>query len=193
MDQSSLKALLKQLQGLDHPAKGGELEVEEGQLSGEEHRGSATDGVKPEQPFEPSTSAAAAPLPGSELEQLLHSLRPLEQAQSQYTPTDGDALAVTSGYGSHYASLLDSYAIPASSAAPFTEPSQSSSSSAQAGLRKYTFVQALPVISRLAQDDDFLTKLQQASLIYSSEGFLAETIADQVRTGSFRARHCRRT
>lgn len=167
MDQSSLTALLQQLQGLDPPVPAPALphaapatsndDEEDGEV--QSHQEDPNDAAIP--PALPSSGDVPIALPGSELERLLHSLRPLEELQQASQPTHVDS---ENAYGSHYASLLSSFGPEAPSSvitAHSGDALRNAPAANYADLRKYTYVQALPIISRLAQDDEFIEKLQQ--------------------------------
>ena len=159
MDQSSLTALLQQLQGLDPPPPppntsnaGEDAELEVKRIQEQD---------QPESDRQPAIESGAAPsLPESELERLLHSLRPLDGSQL-HVPTHNSAQYTS--YGSPHAETSAYYpsAPGEDRSTPLHAPEPATT--VRTDVRKYTFAQALPVISRLAANSDFLEQLQQVS------------------------------
>lgn len=172
MDQSALEALLNQLKQQDGPEdtqpledidtfeQGGDdvaapsLKIEENLVDDE----AADDEIKDDGQEKEISSVVTIDEP-SQLDILLKSLRPVAADAGQ---EDGE-LDDQQPYGSGYLDILNDVRASTSSSTPVTAKpaSTSSSSSSVRDIRKFTFAQALPVISGLAADPTFMEALQQ--------------------------------
>ena len=156
MDQTALERLLKELRGLDEPE-----EIVNGTAYGQEAHAST---LLDNQAVPSKTSDDLDCVAGqgnSELERLLGSLRPI--APSSYSGFEVSSQSNYNGF-------------PNFSGPPHaTEVDQASLLETTApDIRKFTFAQALPVISRLAGNPDIMEQLQQAS-------FRAEILSELFR------------
>lgn len=135
MDQTALQALLCQLKQQDQP--------EDGEVSFDVVNAGVSD----------DTAAVTSEIQGnSELERLLTSLRPV--TQDSFQSDDPPELP----YGAAYLDILTSASADLVAARQPEKPQQ------HVDLRKLTFAQALPYITKLASDPAFLESLQQVGL-----------------------------
>jgi len=190
MDQTSLLQLLGQLQNLDPPTEKHE------QPAAPEQVNEGTEQVL-EAPFEAVNNDEAvgepeeeedgaleetstnAPEPevdnesatNTELERLLASLVPLDPS-AYSTPAYPDYPEYpTAASSASYAELTSYPSEPPPAAAIPTPPIYEE----PPDIRKYTFAQALPVVSKLAEDPSFIDKLQQ---VHHAAGAYTFYVAD---------------
>jgi hypothetical protein len=182
MDQTSLLQLLGQLQNLDPPneqpaAGSAPYEVKQDREPASEAVIEAANDDKPvgERMEEPEdeegaleeATATDAPEPeatdldnesatNSELERLLASLVPLDPSAYSNSAYPDYPEYPTASSSASYAELTSYPSEPVPPAVPtppiYEEPPD---------IRKFTFAQALPVVSRLAEDPSFIDQLQQ--------------------------------
>ena len=149
MDQTALERLLKELQGLDEPADTREITGHAHEPEGLTSNSANINNF--------GTSDDAIDIrhgSNSELERLLGSLRPV--AVETHPGIDTSTASIYPDYSDYPDNPNPSY--------EQTGPPASDDNVAP-DIRKFTFAQALPVISRLAGDPDFIEQLQQASLL----------------------------
>ena len=206
MDQSALEALLYQLKQQDGPEdtplqdidafeQGGD-DVAAPSLKIEDVVDEADDAEADKQDDdgqEKEISSVVTIAEPSQLDILLKSLRPVAADERQEDGELDDQQLQP--YGAGYLNILNDVRASTSSSTPVTAKpaSTSSSSSSVRDIRKFTFAQALPVISGLAADPAFMEALQQVRCtLYplSHPGANFETA--QITTGTPRTQHCRR-
>lgn len=189
MDQTSLLQLLGQLQNLDPPAekdvqaappdevKDDIEQAPEATIEAANDDDGQIDEPQEEEDgaLEEATTASNAPEPSeapevdnesatnTELERLLASLLPLDpSAYSTSTYPDYPEYPSAASSAS-YAELTSYLSEPAPPPAVPTPPIYEE----PPDIRKYTFAQALPVVSRLAENPSFIDKLQQVHYLRS--------------------------
>ena len=202
MDQSALEALLYQLKQQDGPEdtplqdidafeQGGD-DVAAPSLKIEDVVNEAAEDAEADKQEKEIISVVTIAEP-SQLDILLKSLRPVAADERQEDGELDDQQLQP--YGAGYLDILNDVRASTSSSTPVTAKpaSTSSSSSSVRDIRKFTFAQALPVISGLAADPAFMEALQQVRCtLYplSHPGANFETA--QITTGTPRTQHCRR-
>ena len=202
MDQSALEALLYQLKQQDGPEdtplqdidafeQGGD-DVAAPSLKIEDVVNEAAEDAEADKQEKEIISVVTIAEP-SQLDILLKSLRPVAADERQEDGELDDQQLQP--YGAGYLNILNDVRASTSSSTPVTAKpaSTSSSSSSVRDIRKFTFAQALPVISGLAANPTFMEALQQVRCtLYplSHPGANFETA--QITTGTPRTQHCRR-